>query len=406
MKINPYCLHPFINFTLESGGHIRLCCSTEHSLGVITEIENIKEFWKNSKEINLIRSQMISGNSREDICSLCIETDRKNLKSKRIRFFEKNEKNFFIDSNVYTNPEIYDVDISFSRTCNLQCATCNSKYSSKWFNDDRKRQKLDIIKHLDLNQFINNNPLLSPSQLQQLIDICSNAKTIVIKGGEPFLDDSFKKFIKNIKHKEDKSIHVVTNGTVYDLEILENLFKFKKYVIVISIDGVKEIHKWIRRADEKDYENIRKNSSFLKTINSNCVVSAFNIFTIDKLVEEFINENNFSYSNISFFSVAGSPLENFLVFDLKYFPFIIEKIEKCIDLIKKSSCTFIDIEQFYRLLNYVKSDNYIKYHQSHVRQKFLLNYEKILLPSRGYCLSTIDPIFGKAYQDLKDRYEK
>lgn len=406
MKNKPYCLHPFINFTLESGGHVRLCCNTEHSLGTISEIKNIKEFWKDSKELNSIRSTMASGNAREDICFSCINTDKKGLKSKRVRFFEKSERNLLIDDSVYSDPKIYDVDISFSRTCNLQCVTCNSKYSSKWFNDDREREKLGIINHLELGQYINNNPLLNSDQLQQLIDLCNSAKSIVIKGGEPFLDASFKKFIKDIGNTEDKSIYIVTNGTIYDLEILESLSKFKKYVVVISIDGIKETHKWIRRANDHDYNNIRKNSIFLKSINSNCVVSAFNIFTIDKLVEEFINENEFLYKDITFYSVAKLPHENFLVFDSKYFPIIIEKIEKCINLIEKKSCKFIDVDHFYRILNYIKSDNYKRFHERHIRQKFLLNYENILLPSRGYCLSEIDPIFKEAYQDLKNEYGK
>lgn len=410
----PYCYHPFINLTIEAGGHIRPCCATHVNLGTVTEVQNIKEFWHKSDAMQNLRTQMKAGEAPDgDVCASCIRSDENGLMSKRVRYIEKVESKEAVSlehrkikvMDRVEDPQIRDLDISFSRTCNLQCATCNSRYSSKWFADDKKRLKHKLVPMNDIGEFIGVNPLLSDDQIDQLIEMSKDSIGIVVKGGEPFLDSGFKKFIVKLDNKENKTISCVTNGTIYDEEILTEILKFNRQYITISFDGVEDVHNWIRRSDEKMYSNMIKNAKFLKKIETNCVISAFNIFTIDEYVESLYYRSDFEITNAAFHSIAKRAYESALVFDNKYIDIAIDKLKRCIKIIEsdRNKPNMSKVEYFQRAIEYFRSDVYKDYHSIANRKKFILNYDEILIPSRGYCLSDIDPIFGEALLDLRKR---
>jgi MoaA/NifB/PqqE/SkfB family radical SAM enzyme len=396
---NVFCLHPYTNLTIESGGIVRLCCATGTHIGHLSQIDNIEDFWKKSSSINLIRQEMKNGKlpSDKNICIACTRNEFLGLESRRLNYYKRFDN--FRETNT---PAILDMDISFSRSCNLQCTTCSSKYSSKWFVDDRKRLDMYPDRFSEIKSYIGVNPMMLDKHIEQLINIASTSKKITVKGGEPFLENNFKKFISKIENKGSKNFSVVTNGTIYNEELLDCIKQFKNYSITISIDGSPVVHKWIRNCNDELFKNIEKNAIYLNTVNIYSVVSAFNIFTLDKLINEILKQDKFKIKAALLEAITKKPDQSFLIFDKKYHSVMLDILEKSKKLIESDGRNIIKTKDIDAIINYIKSDEYLKYQSTKSKKIFLDNYERILVPSRGYCLSEIDPVFANALEDLKN----
>ena len=73
-KLRPWCYHPFTNLTIESGGKLRMCCaSMTHTVGEVNEISNIEDFWLNSPEMDVIRTDMLDHNLEKDCPLITLE---------------------------------------------------------------------------------------------------------------------------------------------------------------------------------------------------------------------------------------------------------------------------------------------------------------------------------------------
>jgi len=410
MKDSTYCWLPFVNLTLDTGGDLKFCCASDATYSQVTSEDNLLTAWESSEQMNSLRSKMILGQADANICKACIKNEKQNLSSKRIRYKDAMRKNQNSKNGVplieEDSPQIIDMDLSFSRTCNLQCATCDSRFSSKWFSDDKKRIELGInVTYEDISHLRGQNPKLKDSQVEQLIQIANKGSKITIKGGEPFLDPNFKKFILGLDASMIHSLTCVTNGTIYDEELLEQILKIKRLNFTFSIDGSKEIHKWIRVADENHYSNLSRNMSRVHKCEINSVLSAFNIFTIDKFIEELLEEKSFEITNFYLHSVAQRSFETPLVFSFKYRNLMAEKIKTSMRLIEKSANR--DLAARMHLENFRKMQNFIETGGSSDQREntFLIHYDKILLPRRGRCLSEVDSTFGDALTDLRKRLQ-
>jgi len=415
-KLRPWCYHPFTNLTIESGGKLRMCCaSMTHTVGEVNEISNIEDFWLNSPEMDVIRTDMLDHNldgpaNLRDKCASCISNESRGLHSKRQRYIEQFEMNRkdLIDQDMW-DPKIRDMDLAFSRTCNFQCATCSSAYSSKWFVDDRKRNKLKIVSRIpEIVDVIGINPLLKQDKVLQLSEIASRgAVSVVFKGGEPFLDSNFKYYQQNVKDKYNKTLSVVTNGSVYDEELLDLLMEYRKIWITFSIDGIEDIHCWIRNSTKEQFENLLKNGKYIKgknfVVNINSVISAFNIFTIDKLAE-YLVKGDHEIENIDWFSfhaVVGRPFETASLFLRTHQDIIVQKL-------RLAAQQFPEQTHAYQQLNAAANHYSLPWQEiipphnyaSKVRT-FLINYDSILVPSRGSYLEDHDELFGEALFELR-----
>jgi len=123
-------------------------------------------------------------------------------------------------------------------------------------------------------------------------------KIVTLMGGEPLINKEIINFLKLlIKNGKSQSIllHITTNGTKCDDDILNILRKFKHLRLMISAEGIGKCNEYLRFPSK--WENIKNNIVQFKKLSNayiyiNTVVQNLNILYVHQLVE-LAYENNF-----------------------------------------------------------------------------------------------------------------
>lgn len=141
--------------------------------------------------------------------------------------------------------------------------------------------------------------------LHKIYEACNfeSVKYITLQGGEIFLfKDKTLEILKSMPLTTE--IQIVTNGTIYNEEILCELEKFDKPSILVSIDGNRITNEYSRPGCNYNYviDNVNKMMLYCKKshVTINYTVSIFNIMNIlDDLIE--LKKNIFGefYLNIN-----------------------------------------------------------------------------------------------------------
>lgn len=141
------------------------------------------------------------------------------------------------------------LEVTASNVCNQSCVMCNSFFSSKWVNVDKKA----LADGLD---FRDNDRLpdgfkkyrLSDSDVDKLIGILPTIKTLVLKGGEPFADPSNMRILEAASRLENPPfVTIVTNGATITESQFELLESYRGNMdIGLSYDGIHEQYEWVR----------------------------------------------------------------------------------------------------------------------------------------------------------------
>tara|TARA_Y100000114_G_scaffold39564_1_gene35218 strand:+ start:2158 stop:3402 length:1245 start_codon:yes stop_codon:yes gene_type:complete len=274
--MNRICSHPFSSINVDIEGNYRLCCE---SLSFNTNIHDMSpsEFF-HSSEMNNIREKFLAGDAFEDsevlkYCSRCKDLEDTTGESKRTR--DINNTNMFLTYNFIDNiNEFLDKgEITkqysgihlegFGNKCNLKCLHCSNTLSSTWGKFHKKIEEntsseeynyfyADQLKDNDywLKQefmFKNDDDLNSFIEEVKSND---NLKTIVATGGEPLLNQHFRKFYKEINdHKPDVLISINTNASIpvklikdaVEMRLIKNNIRFS-----FSYDGLYDVYEFIR----------------------------------------------------------------------------------------------------------------------------------------------------------------
>lgn len=204
-------------------------------------------------------------------CVRCNQTEKTENTSIRLNAIEfhktQTKSNYLIVGGVLDN------------ICNSGCMTCDENHSTKigslksksYFNVDNSSKfwnlPLDRIVHLDIN------------------------------GGEPSASKNYKDILKN-PPPNVQSIRINTNCSII-LDEIENLIdKGIKITITVSLDGINEVHDFIRWPIQ--WEKFYKNLIYYKNIpklelNTWTTVSALNIHNFLD-IKKFVNEHQINHS--------------------------------------------------------------------------------------------------------------
>ena len=126
------------------------------------------------------------------------------------------------------------VDIHLDNECNAACVTCSQANSTLWVKENLKIQNKKIT--------IKPEPPTDHA-IEKLVSSVNlgNVKYIKFFGGEPLFTDTHLKFLSQIPHPEQVTVHYTTNGSIYpSLEVLNVWKKFKLIIFAVSLDGVEE----------------------------------------------------------------------------------------------------------------------------------------------------------------------
>ena len=249
MSQQPACLAPFIGVLVDVNKKVRPCCVYEvdgpgHYYPGDLKNESIKEIRNNKKWIqikeDLINQKVIGG------CELCAIREQRAGWSVR--------KGYQNDGNGYalldwTDEKLQMIEFNGSNICNLACMHCSSKFSTAWIPLAKKLNKIDSPAYsLNPEDIVTKaNPELIIKNLVEL-DL-SKLQWITLKGGEPLLNDETEVILEYLLEKnilQELTVHITTNGTIYNSKLIWLLGQAKRCHLLFSIDGNTKLNPYIR----------------------------------------------------------------------------------------------------------------------------------------------------------------
>ncbi len=262
-----FCNTPWYELHIYWDGSLGICCQESHKLyqGSDYNIATTTiEQWFNSPPVQQFRQQVL-GHSPVSACSRCYLEEAHSGMSRRLRSnqksaifsqafdvsFEQSPGRKYFDFTGVTTTSAIDLHIDLGNVCNLACKMCDPKASSK-IASQQVRWGITESK-----QFIGTDwtkdPLVWHSFKQQLLTI-PELNNIHLMGGETLLSDKFHDLVDwMVEHQRfDLGFSFVTNGTIFDLELMTKLKKFRQVGIEVSIETVDQHNSYVRQGTDTD----------------------------------------------------------------------------------------------------------------------------------------------------------
>lgn len=335
-----FCNVPWTNTHVYWDGSLGMCCSEKHRLYADDQWSknnlsnmNIIE-WHNSELMKDIRSNIL-GNQKLSQCQNCYSEESVGHESRRIKenfksviftkqafdksykqspWFEKFES--AKDRKEQSLPNDWHVDLG--NECNLSCKMCNPNASSlitskfiawgmpvdrrkNWTNDDKS-----------WNNFL------------ESVNLCK-INRLHFMGGEPMLNKRFYQIIDHLleTNREEISISFVSNGTMFDQNLIDKLKQFKSCDIEISLESISKNNDYIRQGIKSVTELVKNNIEKLAAQQTD----KFHI--VLRSVPQLLNVNNYHeyilWAYKKKLSIQGIPLQNPLYLSIGVLPISIRK---------------------------------------------------------------------------------
>jgi len=233
-------------------------------------------------------------------CKKCWDVESTGNKSRRQ--FENEFLDYKLDRDLDkiqqdcadSNHQTILYQITTSNLCNQACVSCDSKFSTKWAQVEKRMNLLPSPQYqIDLD----------PANINY-----HSAKRISLLGGEPLFDPkTFEILQKLIDHNNtDCFISLVTNGSInLKAQQIDLLMQFSDLNICISIDGVGSVFEYMRWPGKwlDLLENIEQYKSITKNISVSYTISSLNAMYYNKTVKWF-QQNNLAYNH----NVVSGPI--------------------------------------------------------------------------------------------------
>lgn len=210
--------------------------------------------WYNSEPMQAVRKQ-ITGNTPLSLCASCYSEESNGYESRRIRenyksviFTKTNFEKSYQQSHWHDRFEntVSDLPIDWhvdlGNECNLACKMCNPQASSL-IADRYKHWLIDIERRSNWT----NNPQAWANFVASLDQ--SKINRLHFMGGEPLLSKRFRQIIDHLidTGRTDISISFVTNGTILDQKLIDQLKQFRSFDLEISIESIHSNNHYIRQ---------------------------------------------------------------------------------------------------------------------------------------------------------------
>lgn len=251
--------------------------------------------------IKKIRTNLLTGNLDKS-CMRCKTDEDNGIKSLRKTHLEWHNDvgiNFEKDMDYPFTPKLFEVRLS--NLCNYRCRMCTPNYSSSIAKEILKFPELKKW-HLHQPEFTASVSHLSHQEnfLNDIIEMIPTLKAVHFTGGEPMLIPDLTKIIDSMDSQgyiSDIILYITTNGSTINPRFIEKLNKFKRTHVTISIDAINEVAEYVRDgtiwsrvdANIEYYGQLRLDNPHTLFLNSNTVLTAYTVLTMDKTVEYLCN---------------------------------------------------------------------------------------------------------------------
>lgn len=239
------CILPWINFSTNTFGRPRTCGYADQKVVKDAQVKlkgsSIEQEWNNDY-FKKIRKDFLDGKWPEN-CKRCEYVESLNGYSKRLeenKFHYEVNKHFIEQTNSDGSVPYYppNIDIRVGTICNLKCIHCGTGASSKWNEDKTMLNKYPNTEKYDIdNKWIEQDSFIWDNIKENL----SQTRKFNFLGGEPFANKQHNKFIEEISKTDSASkitLQYVSNGTLLNEKIFEQLSKFENVIIRLSLDAI------------------------------------------------------------------------------------------------------------------------------------------------------------------------
>lgn len=135
-------------------------------------------------------------------------------------------------------------DLKINNTCNFACRMCDKTSSSVWQQIIQNNPDNEWHQHYTVND---QNRWHKDSY--DLVPHMKDAKVVKFTGGEPFMIPQVKRIIQELIEQNispNVELELITNGS-FDISAWNKYFeKFKKVVVLVSIDAIGKRYEYIR----------------------------------------------------------------------------------------------------------------------------------------------------------------
>lgn len=288
-------------------GKIAPCCVI--NTGPLEYFKGLDQFFEGQPFSSIRNANENNNVLASNWCSMCkLHEDRGEI-SLRQRLVNNPIK----DTSETIVPRL--LDISFGNTCNLDCVMCSQDYSSKWASTHGKNPEVaELIGHPTGAK----SSTLSYTQIDKILSISPNLERVIIKGGEPLYDKKALYFLEKLQVlNKNVTLNLVTNLTLLTDKTLKILSNYKNINVIVSIDGMGDVYKWIRGYD---WDIVDKNIQ--KCIDKNIktsiqfTITAFNIAQLEDTYKYYKQKGlraNFIFANqpwVHYSNVGVDKLKN------------------------------------------------------------------------------------------------
>ncbi len=236
-----FCMAPFAHIVNRIGTP-HFCCKIENNDYRLFYQEDINSTFHGSKW-DSFRKKMLKLEPIKS-CQSCYDDELKGLTSLRQDFNQ-----YYLTEHNINNPEIRDIEMAMSNKCNFKCVSCEVKFSSFWYDDEK------ILEKIIPRQGYDDDPQMSDSDYENFDIIDSshllkninleNINTIRLLGGEPFIDNNLLNFVKKL-NLQDLTMIFTTNCSVFPKKWMTTLDEVKTFIATFSIDGTYDIGEFVR----------------------------------------------------------------------------------------------------------------------------------------------------------------
>ena len=245
--MSTFCRLPFEGLDITPQGEYKPCCKYKNTVAT-----SLKEYI-DSDELQNIKADFFQG-KRPVGCSRCWEDEDAGIISKRQLSNQQLESTK--ESTTYKI-----ISFPMGNMCNLACRHCSSYPSSRWAETENKLK--DIIPGIRVHKF--QQHYRDIELIEQIKLLSKDAVLLEFPGGEPFYTgvEQHKDYLRFLLDytPEHKSLHYMTNGTIFpDDELWEIWKQFKNVDIQISLDDIGERFEYMRWPAKWDevYQNIKR----------------------------------------------------------------------------------------------------------------------------------------------------
>lgn len=343
-----FCMAPWSHIQQNSYGEINPCCMFYGDDKIYNKkYESLQDAFDGEENENL-RKRMLNG-EYIDSCKKCYRDEDLGKSSYRQHFNNRYD--------LKLPAKIRELELALSNKCNFKCVTCNTRFSSSWYDDDIL---LGRTFYTDIGRNYKSNFDIEKVDLSEL-------RELKILGGEPFLENKYLDIFKKI-NKKNIDLFFVTNNSIFPKdEWIEELSKFKSVRFIISLDGVHEVAEFVRYGKkfskfEKNYSKwIELTQQFLTNVRviPHYVYHALNCLNLSKTLSWLEQYHNRPSEELSY-----DFLENPKELSVKYLPdnvkdfiitenknFLNEQIQKFLEMSEYDSSTCKKLKTYSLFLN-------------------------------------------------------